>query len=120
MRVLLQAKMQKETETEETIVFFCDIFIIGSNSIGGGGGRAPWPPPGYAYACAASAKKFSFARKYRTCVTHHFRFDVIHSQCFSENCLRTISFDVKKDFFLYLSTMKSKQYTLQTRMDKFD
>ena len=28
-------------ETEETIVFFCDIFIIGSISIKGGGG----PPP---------------------------------------------------------------------------
>ena len=31
--------MQKETKTEETIVFFvCDIFIIGSISIGGGAG----------------------------------------------------------------------------------
>ena len=29
-------KMLKETETEETIVFFCHIFIIGSISIGGG------------------------------------------------------------------------------------
>ena len=29
-------KMLKETETEETIVFFCQIFIIGSISIGGG------------------------------------------------------------------------------------
>ena len=33
-------------ETEETIVFFCDIFIIGSISIKGGGGGAPLP--GYA------------------------------------------------------------------------
>ena len=32
--------MLKETETEETIVFFCHIFIIGSISIGGG----PGPP----------------------------------------------------------------------------
>ena len=33
--------MLKETETEETTVFFCDIFIIGNISIEGvGGGRA--------------------------------------------------------------------------------
>ena len=49
MRVQLHAKLLKETETEETIVFFVTFFIIGSISIGGGGGRAPGPPPGYAY-----------------------------------------------------------------------
>ena len=38
--------MLKEAETEETIVFFYDIFIIGSISIGEG----PPPPSGYAYA----------------------------------------------------------------------
>ena len=43
--VLLYAKMLKETETEETIVF-CDVFIIGSISIGGWGGGPPGPPPG--------------------------------------------------------------------------
>ena len=48
MRVQLHAKLLKETETEETIVFFVTFFIIGSISIGGGAG--PWPPPpGYAY-----------------------------------------------------------------------
>ena len=30
--------MLKETETEETIVFFCHIFVKGSISIGGGPG----------------------------------------------------------------------------------
>ena len=40
--------MLKETETEETTVFFCHIFIVGSISIGGA--RAPWAPSGYAYA----------------------------------------------------------------------
>ena len=34
--------MQKETKTDETIVF-CHIFIMGSISIGGV--RAPWAPP---------------------------------------------------------------------------
>ena len=37
--------MLKETETEETIVFFSEIFIIGSISMKGG----PAPLPGYAY-----------------------------------------------------------------------
>ena len=46
-RSLLYATLLKETETEETIVF-CDIFIIGSISIGGGPG--PLTPPGYVYA----------------------------------------------------------------------
>ena len=42
--------MQKETETKEKNSLFCDIFIIGSISIGGGG---PGPPStGYASACA--------------------------------------------------------------------
>ena len=44
MRVLLNAKMLKETETEEIIVFF-DILIIGSISVGEGGPPAPPPPP---------------------------------------------------------------------------
>ena len=35
--------MLKETKTDETIVFFCHIFIIGSTSIGGGLG--PLGPP---------------------------------------------------------------------------
>ena len=40
--------MLKETDTDETKSIFCDIVIIGSNSIGGA--QAPWPPsPGYAY-----------------------------------------------------------------------
>ena len=43
MRVLLYAKMLKETKAEETIVFFRDIFIIGSISIGGEAGP-PAPP----------------------------------------------------------------------------
>ena len=30
--------MLKETKTDETIVFFCHIFIIGNISIGGGPG----------------------------------------------------------------------------------
>ena len=40
--------MLKETETEETIVFFVTILsLVGFQS---GGGRAPCPPPhGYAY-----------------------------------------------------------------------
>ena len=33
--------MLKETETEETIGFFCHIFIIGSILIGGGRAVAP-------------------------------------------------------------------------------
>ena len=44
-RVLLYAKMPKETENEETRPF-CQIFVIGGISIVG----APWAtPPGYAY-----------------------------------------------------------------------
>ena len=35
--------MLKETKTEETIVFFCDIFIIGSILIGGGAGSLGLP-----------------------------------------------------------------------------
>ena len=39
--------MQKETKTEETIVFFvCDIFIIGSISIGGAGPPLATPMSG--------------------------------------------------------------------------
>ena len=46
-RVLLYAKMLKETETKETIVFFVTLFFIGSISFGRGGG--PQAPAGYAY-----------------------------------------------------------------------
>ena len=41
--------MLKETKTDEVIVFFLSIFIIGSISIGGGPGPLG-PPSGYAYA----------------------------------------------------------------------
>ena len=41
--------MLKETETEETIVFVCGVFIIGTFQLGGEPGPLP-PPPGYAYA----------------------------------------------------------------------
>ena len=34
--------MLKETETEETIVFVCDVFIIGAFQLGGA--RPPAPP----------------------------------------------------------------------------
>ena len=43
---LLYAKMLKETENEETMLF-CQIFVIGGISIEGIG--PPGPPPGYAY-----------------------------------------------------------------------
>ena len=36
--------MLKETETEETIVFVCDVFIIGSIPIWEGPGPLPPPP----------------------------------------------------------------------------
>ena len=42
------AKMLKETETEETIVFFATFLSLVGFQLGGGG-RAPCPPPGYAY-----------------------------------------------------------------------
>ena len=40
--------MLKETETEETIVFFVTFLSLVAFQLEGG--RAPWPPPGYAYA----------------------------------------------------------------------
>ena len=46
-RVLLYAKMLKETETEETRLF-CHIVIIGGISIRGGG-AGPIGLPGYAF-----------------------------------------------------------------------
>ena len=46
-RVLLYAKMLKETETEETIVFFVTFFSLVAFQLGGGAG--PWAPFGYAY-----------------------------------------------------------------------
>ena len=46
-------KMLKNTKTDETIVFFCHIFIIGSIPIG----RGPLgPPSGYAYALWCRAR----------------------------------------------------------------
>ena len=50
-RVLWYAKMVKETEILETKLF-CDIFIIGGISIGGGPGP---PAPGFAYDCNFNA-----------------------------------------------------------------
>ena len=44
--------MLKETKTDETTVFFCHIFIIGSISIGGGPGLLA-PLSDYAYALGA-------------------------------------------------------------------
>ena len=41
--------MQKETETEETIVFFVTLLSLVAFQLGGGV-RASWAPPGYAYA----------------------------------------------------------------------
>ena len=40
--------MQKETETEETIVFFVTFLSLVAFQLGGV--RASWAPPGYAYA----------------------------------------------------------------------
>ena len=48
-RVLLYAKMLKETENEETKLF-CHILIFGGISNRGGGGNLG-PPSGYAYDC---------------------------------------------------------------------
>ena len=47
MRVLLYAKMPKEAETEETIVFFVTFLSLVAFQLGGSGSLAP---PGYAYA----------------------------------------------------------------------
>ena len=47
-RVLLYAKMLKETETEEAIVFLVTFLSLVAFQLEGG--RAPCPPPGYAYA----------------------------------------------------------------------
>ena len=45
---VVREKMLKESETEETISF-CNIFITGGISIGGGGGGPPVLP--LCYAC---------------------------------------------------------------------
>ena len=48
MRELLHAKFLKETETEETIVFFVTFLSLVEFQLGGGGGggdRAPWATP---------------------------------------------------------------------------
>ena len=47
-RLLLYAKMPKETETEETIVFFVTCLSLVASQLGGG-----MPPglPDYAYGC---------------------------------------------------------------------
>ena len=50
MRVLLYAKLVKETETEETIVFFVTFLSLVAFQLGGVG---PGPPPGYAYGAMA-------------------------------------------------------------------
>ena len=50
MRVLLYAKMLKETKTEETIVFFVKFLSLVAFQVGGGPGP-PGPPSGYAYEC---------------------------------------------------------------------
>ena len=42
--------MPKETENEKTRLF-CNNFIIGDISIGGGPGQPGAPAPGYAYDC---------------------------------------------------------------------
>ena len=44
MRVLLYAKMLKETKTEETIVFFVTFLSLVAFQLGGGA-RDPWAPP---------------------------------------------------------------------------
>ena len=50
MRVLLYAKMLKETKTEETTVFFVTFFYFLSLIAFQLGGAGPLVPPGYAYA----------------------------------------------------------------------
>ena len=47
MRVLLHAKLLKETETEETIEFFVTFLSLVAFQLGGGGGRAPLSGYGY-------------------------------------------------------------------------
>ena len=51
-RVLLYAKMLKETE--ETIVFFVTFLSLGAFQLGGKGGPGKLAPPGYAYVCIAA------------------------------------------------------------------
>ena len=46
-RVLLYAKMLKETENEETRLFFKFLTLLAFRFIGGT--QAPWASPGYAY-----------------------------------------------------------------------
>ena len=46
-RVLLYSRMQNETETKETVVFFVTFLSLVAFQLGGGPG--PLPPPGYAY-----------------------------------------------------------------------
>ena len=48
MRVLLYAKLLKETETDETIVFLVTFLSLVAFQLGGGG-LGPLAPPGYAY-----------------------------------------------------------------------
>ena len=55
--VLLYAKMLKKLKWKKQ-QSFCDIFIIGNISIGGGR-RVPWAPPGYAYGSFVIPTHFS-------------------------------------------------------------
>ena len=54
MRVLLHAKLLKETESEETIVFFVTFLSLVAFQLGGGAGP-PGPSPGYAYGSSLSS-----------------------------------------------------------------
>ena len=52
MRVLLYAKMLKETKTKEAILFFVTFLSLVAFQLGG---PPPPPPPGYAYALKSIA-----------------------------------------------------------------
>ena len=60
MRVLMYAKMLKETENEETRHFY-QIFVIGGILIAGA--RPPRPPPGYAYDFKIRSRLHFFLKK---------------------------------------------------------
>ena len=47
--------MLKETQTEETIVFFVTFLSLGSFQLEGGPPAPPPPPPGYAYVAQTSS-----------------------------------------------------------------
>ena len=54
MRVLLFAKMLKETKAKETKVFFVTFLSLVAFQLGGG---RPPPPPGYAYESVNEVRK---------------------------------------------------------------